>query len=497
MGKFTGIFDDVDSAPQNKFSGIFDDVPAPEERSIGGFLENLGSNAYDITSGLASGAEALFNDPTGTISKLGDITEDDVKGFLRATGRDLGFHFNPDKSVGWSKDQLATNLYERPIDVGLSASMFTPAGVNPLRFAAKGAAKVGAVPAKAAKYVAGETSGLGPRAIEEAYRSGRVGGTQGEAFRSGMRGTLDPDTPVDVARGAVDELKVDRKADYLRGKEEWKDTPGTMSPITSKRLAWDPIEAAYESTMGIKSHRGKDLKPSVAKARGEVRKALDEWRDDPGSWTPEGFDALKQRLEDIRQGLNPLDQGAARSMVGATVAAVRRQIVKQAPGYARTMKAYEKASQAITEVQKTLTGTSRVSHDTALRKLQSVLRNNAFTNYSARAKLANLIAKKAPELMPMLSGMAANTWTPRGLPGKLLGGAGVGASGLSVGKAALAGAVDPMSAALFGGAMAAASPRVVGEIAHGAGRVRRGFDNVAPYSPAVAGLLSLNQYFGQ
>jgi hypothetical protein len=497
MGKFTGIFDDVEDDPNtttvaktSRFAGIFDDEPAEEERSIGGFLENAGSNAYDIGSGLASGVETLFNDPTGTISKIGDITEDDVKGFLRGTGRDLGFHFNPDKSVGWSKDQLATNLYERPIDVGLSASMFTPAGANPLRFAAKGAAKVGAVPAKTAKYAAGLTSGLGPRAIEEAYRSGRVGGTEGKAFREGMRGELDPDLPVDVARSAVDELKVDRAAEYKAGKAGWA--------ASTKPLDFQPIEDAFNSVMGVKRFRGKDLNPHVAKARDEVRAVLDEWKADPGAWTAEGFDALKQRIQGIGQSLNPMTEGAARSVVGAVGAAIKKQISKQAPDYAKSMKAYERASQAITEVQKTLTGTSRVSHDTALRKLQSVLRNNALTNYSARAKLAELISKKAPELMPMLSGMAANTWTPRGLPGILLGGGSVGVAGFGAGKGALAAAaIDPMSATLLGGAIAAASPRVVGEIAHGAGRVRRGFDKAAPYSPAVAGLLSLNQYFGQ
>jgi hypothetical protein len=465
----------------------------PEPRTVSGFLDNAGENAYEIGSGLAAGIGKIWDDPQGSLNALLNTDVEDVEGFIgdtvRATGRDLGFRVKPDKTIGWDKERLATNLYERPIDVGLSASMVTPAAVNPLRLTAKAAGKTGGVAAKPVKYIAGEMSGVGPKALEEAYRSGRVGGTQGAAFRGGMRGTLDPDTPVDVARGAVDELKDDRKAAYLQGRETWKDTPGTMSPMTSKRLAWDPVEAAFEGAMGIKRYRGKDLHPHVAKARGEVRAVLDEWKADPGSWTPEGFDALKQRLEGIRQGLNPMTEGAARSMVGATVHAVRRQITKQAPEYARTMKAYERASRAIDEVQRTLSLGQKASYDTALRKLQSVLRNNAFTNWSARAKLAELIAEKAPDLMPMLSGMAANSIMPRGLPAKLLGPGGIGAAGAMTGAMSL----NPMAIPAMLAAGVAASPRAVGEIAHKFGQARGLFDKAAPYSPVAAGLLNLGR----
>jgi hypothetical protein len=483
-----GYFDEEPSkaaAPKQDWTGYFDeDEPAqPEGRSVGGFLDNVGTNAYDIGSGIAGGISTFMQDPKGTISNVlstppGEAL-DAVGDMIRHSGGDLGFKFNPDKSVGWDAEKLGKNLYERPIDVGLSASMVTPAVANPLRLTAKAGAKVGAVPAKAAKYVTGEMSGLGPKAIEEAYRTGRVGGVEGKAYRAGARGELDPDTPVDIARGAVGELKADRSAEYLQGKAGWA--------ADTKPLAWEPVEEAFNSTMGIKRHRGKDLKPSVAKARDQVRGVLDEWKADPGSWTAEGFDALKQRLEDIRQGLNPLDQGAARSMVGATIAAVRRQIVKQAPDYAKSMKAYEQASRAIDEVTRTMSLGGKASYDTALRKLQSVLRNNALTNYSARAKLADLLSKKAPELMPMLSGMAANTWTPRGLPGKLLGGLATGGAGYG----AAAAMFDPMSLLTLAGTAAASSPRVVGEVAHGLGRARGAVSKVP--SQMAAYLLSLGQ----
>jgi hypothetical protein len=468
-------FDDLLGGQQPQQADV---ATQPEGRSWGGFVDNAGKNIADIASNTYN---AFSENPAQAALAVGRGAADFIMPGIQQSDQaqsqsmatDFGF-----ENGQFDKKRLANNIYERPVDLLLDASAVLPFGANPITRGASAVAKVGAVPAKAAKYVVGETSGLGPKAIEEAYRSGRVGGAQGEAFRAGMRGTLDPDTPVDVGRAAVQELKADRKAEYLQGKDKWAGN--------DKPLAWDPIEAAFESTMGIKRFRGKDLKPSVANARDQVRAVLDEWKADPGSWTAEGFDALKQRLEDIRQGLNPLDQGAARSMVGATIAAVKRQIVKQAPSYAASMKAYERASTAIDEVQRTLSLGSKSSYDTALRKLQSVLRNNAFTNWSARAKLAELISKKAPELMPMLSGMAASTWTPRGLPGKLLGPAGIGAAGVAGGLslAALPGMVA---------AGAAASPRIVGEVAHGLGRARGAISQAATINPMVAYLLSLGQ----
>jgi hypothetical protein len=51
-----------------------------------------------------------------------------------------------------------------------------------------------------------------------------------------------------------------------------------------------------------------------------------------------------------------------------------------------------------------------------MRKLQSLMRNNANTNYGNRLDLAGrLEASGGREIMPALAGQALNTWTPRGL----------------------------------------------------------------------------------
>lgn len=508
-----GALDDLIASRASKSKGsALDSLIASKGggRSLSGFAENAVTDASNVASSLYSAVTERPVETAKQVAKLGIGTlQQFVPGQQRYESEvaDPFFAgFNKDMGISWKGylpewdvKQFAKTAYEKPItqllNVGMVASpaeslpgrLGTAAKIaNPINIAAKGVTTVAKTPAKIAKYIAGETSGLGPQAISEAYRSGRVGGTQGEAFRSGMRGELDPDAPVDVARGAVTELKKDRSTAYKRG----------MEGGDVVKLNFAPIEKAFENVAGVKSFRGKTVKPSVEVARQKVREALDEWKADPGAWTAEGFDALKQRIQDIGQSLNPLTEGAARHVVGNVAQAIKNEITRQAPGYARVMKAYEQASKAIDEVQKTLTGTSRTTHDTALRKLQSVLRNNAFTNYTARAKLAELISKKAPELMPMLSGMAANTWTPRGLPGKLIGGGLTAAAGYgAVPQASLltgALAFEPTALATLLATGAAASPRVVGEVAHGLGSARGAIEKM-PAAAKTAGIVTARQ----
>lgn len=189
------------------------------------FLGNVGENTSRVASDVY---RAFRDDPTGTLANVGktfvgmgqqfipgqqewETTHADP--FYRQAGKDFGFHRKDDGGIGWDSERLKKNLYERPVDVALNASMFTgPATglpgrigtaarfVDPISVVGKGVSTVAKTPAKVAKYVVGETSGLGPQAISEAYRTGRKGGMEGQAFRAGMRGTLDPDAPVDVAR---------------------------------------------------------------------------------------------------------------------------------------------------------------------------------------------------------------------------------------------------------------------------------------------------------
>ncbi len=138
--------------------------------------------------------------------------------------------------------------------------------------------------------------------------------------------------------------------------------------------------------------------------------------------------------------------------------AVKNEIMAKEPTYAKTMKAYEESKTTQTEIEKALSLGRKSSKDAALRKLQSVLRDNANTNYGSRVdNLKKLEATgAAPNMMPKLAGQSLKSLTPRGLS-----------------KLATTGL---LGGAFFNpqllGLLPLTSPRLVGEAAHLLGRMK-------------------------
>jgi hypothetical protein len=64
-------------------------------------------------------------------------------------------------------------------------------------------------------------------------------------------------------------------------------------------------------------------------------------------------------------------------------------IQKQAPTYAETMKQYADTADLVREIERSLSQGKKASADAGLRKLQTVLRDNASTNYGQRVNLVN------------------------------------------------------------------------------------------------------------
>jgi hypothetical protein len=311
---------------------------------------------------------------------------------------------------------------------------------------------------KAGPLLADVLGGIGTHtgggSIKTAFSSGMKGGESGQAFRDNMRGNVPIDEVVTDAKTALQSMRGDRSAAYNKGMASMR--ADEAAPYPSAVLKFDEIDKAVSGTNSIKNFKGKDLSPETADIRKKVGDVVEEWKSlNPMEYhTPLGMDALKQRLGSVKESL-PFGS-PERVIADRAYNAVRETIVKQAPDYAKTMKGYEAASKEIDEIQKTLSLNPKASVDTALRKLQSVTRNNVNTNYGKRADLAETLSQHgAPELMEKLSGQAMNAWTPRGL-GKLAGTVVAGSSWF-----------NPMAAAT----LPFMSPRLMGEAVHGAGRV--------------------------
>jgi len=192
-----------------------------------------------------------------------------------------------------------------------------------------------------------------------------------------------------------------------------------------------------------------------------LKSIIDDWGgSSPAKYhTPEGLDALKRAVGDIRES-TPYGT-PSRKVADSVYNAVKTEINKQAPTYAKTMKDYSEATELISEIEGALL--NRKSPDTAMRKLQSLMRNNVNTNYGRRAELAKALeAGGGQEIIPSLAGQSLSAIAPRGLQGAVA--AGTGASGL-------------LNPALLA-ALPMQSPRLVGEVALKTGQAAKGVKKV-------------------
>jgi len=154
--------------------------------------------------------------------------------------------------------------------------------------------------------------------------------------------------------------------------------------------------------------------------------------------------------------------GKGASVVSKARNIINNKIKEASPEYAKTMKAYEEAINLEKEIRTSLSLGNKASADAALRKLLSVMRNNANTNFGLRLEnLKKLEEAGGVSLTPSLAGASLSQITPRGIQAAISP-YGLGAAGYGLGY------LSPEFATL----MAASSPRIVGEAAFKSGQLQ-------------------------
>ena len=224
-------------------------------------------------------------------------------------------------------------------------------------------------------------------------------------------------------------------------------------------LNFAPIDQAIANAEKVGTYKGVVIKSKSADALNEIKNKIAEFKaGNPADFrTVEGFDKLKQAIGEIQQDL-PYNT-PARAVADGLYNAVKKEITTQAPEYAKVMSDYEQASALLKDIEGSLSLGKKANIDTSVRKLQSIFRNNANTNYGRRVDLGRQLEATgvpgADTLFPQLSGQMLSSFTPRGIQGatSVLGGA-------------AAYATNP---ALLPG-LALTSPRLVGEAAYYGGK---------------------------
>lgn len=270
--------------------------------------------------------------------------------------------------------------------------------VDPVTLAASG---IGAGASLGGRAAAGAVGNLGTftggQSLRTAAGAGYKGGDAAKVFQDNLRGNVPMESAVTDAKQALANMRVQRRTAY---RADMADIARDKTP-----LDFAPIDNQLRKIAEIGVYKGKTINKSTEGVWRQIADTVDDWRQaDPAEFhTPEGLDALKQAIGDIRDSTQ---YGTpSRVMADRVYNVVKDQIVKQASRYGKAMKEYEEASNLIREMEKTLSLNPKASVDTSLRKLQSIMRNNANTNYGKRLDLAKILTDAgATHLMEKLAG---------------------------------------------------------------------------------------------
>jgi len=438
-------------------------------------MRNLPQSAYN----LASGVGHAITHPLETAGNLLDIGAGTLRNITPDAIAKLidKAEFNPEaaKRATNAADQLAAMYKQRyGSSEGFKEALAKdPAGVmadaatliSPI---SGGLNKAVTLPAKAGGKLAASTLGLstgtGAESVARAFQSGLQGD---KSFWQNLTGQVPMQDVLDTAKQNLQNMKIQKNDAYRSGMVDIKNDKAVLD--------FEKIDQALKDAEKMATFKGQVKNKKGHEIYQELRDEVDAWKKlNPGEYhTPEGLDALKQKLGGIVDSI-PYEEKTAKMIGDQVYKKTKSTIEEQAPTYANVMKDYSEASDQVREIERALSLKDKASADTAMRKLQSLTRNNVYTNYGNRVKLAQELEQQGGQpFMNALAGQAMSSITPRGLAGQ--GGVmGTLGTGLYLQNPAAA-LVLPFQ-----------SPAAVGAGAYGAGRLAAGVQNVANKIPLTA-----------
>jgi len=318
---------------------------------------------------------------------------------------------------------------------------------------------IGAAVKPAANAIADLIGGVGTHtggeSIKEAAKSGFQGGRKAEDFLNNLRESVPKTAIIDVAKQNVERMGQEKSLAYRQG----------MAQVSNdkKVLDFDDIDNAIKSATEKVRFKSQVKNEKASLVVNAIKLEIDKWkRLKPGQYhTPEGLDALKQKIGAIQESI-PYDNRSSRLVAGEIYNSIKSTISKQAGDYDKVMKDYHNATELTREIENSFSLKSSSTADQAMRKLQTLMRNNANTGYGNRLQLAEQLQDGGQDIMSGLAGQALSSPTSRGIGNITMGATGLG--GLATGNLA----AIPL--------MAIQSPRLVGESAYYGGKMAKILD---------------------
>tara|TARA_R100000781_G_scaffold114679_1_gene86138 strand:+ start:574 stop:2124 length:1551 start_codon:yes stop_codon:yes gene_type:complete len=342
--------------------------------------------------------------------------------------------------------------------------------IDPINVGAKAVSTATPLISKPLSSAVGMTTGAGGEALRQGFQAGKVGGDTADAFTSSMRGTADAGEVVTDATSAMKNISDKSKTSYKGGMEKLK--------LDKVEIGFGDVKKSINNLIESKKYGGEfTLSQKAQNKLKSLQSIINKWEKNPNLHNAKGFDMLKRRIDaEYPQGLKVGDEGI---IVTEVRKVVFDEIVKKVPKYKKVMKAYEEAVNLEKQMLKELSLGNKSGAGTILRKLQSVMRNNANTNWGKRLDYVKMLDEAGLDanILTKLAGQSLSSWTPRGLA---QGGANLQLAGLGYGVAS--GAFNP--AGLIP-SIIASSPRAMGELSYGAGKFSNVANKVLPKVSAV------------
>lgn len=496
-----GILSSIGSFLNKDFTGAAGDV-------IKGAAKGVGSTLYSAGTMMEKGMEKLTGRPAITTSIAGRniggmeekpqwLTPQNTAQKIGYTGEQIGEFFLPGsaatkigkvaelavkgapklaKLAGFGVRSLAEGGIISGQTMAQTGDVGESLNAALLGFAMPTAGKILGTAGKGLKTTIkatlGKTTGAGKAAIEEAFANPNVMKFAREAGAEGAEGLQR--RAVEESKKALGMIRESRGTAYRAELKKIKANPMQMddAAIKMRQKAADSLDE-----FGIKidpegKALGKNLvdfgESTIIEHQAVADKALNDvftWKD----WSPAGMDTLKKRLYDFR---NQARYGTpAHTFVNNIAKNLDTSLKEMVPGYEKMTTGWRESSELITEMEKALSLGNKASMDTAVRKLQSIMRDNN----EVRKELVDVLTKTGgKDITGMMAGAALAPLAPRGI---------VAGTGLSIGIGASI--LNPASWPLAIAYLGASSPRLVGEFVNLMGKAARGADGLIKLTPGL------------
>ena len=299
------------------------------------------------------------------------------------------------------------------------------------------------------KHVLGMTTGTSAETIGAAFNAGK---NKAEYFLDSMRGVAPINEAVNNAKNGVMNLQNIREKLYRNGGYD-------ISPDKSV-LNFGAIDDALEKTFSEINYKGASLGENSEKTFGKLKEAASQWRhSDPNSFhTPEGIDALMRKIKDIQ---HTQSGESVHDVAGSFYNKVKNVLEEQAPVYSSLMRDFDRVIEKTNDIAKLRSSGGNKAEVT--KELQALLKKNVPMERGNTVSAAQLLnSNEKRDLVSAIAGQGLSSWGLKGKTPSVLEVAGVNLPAL-LGNALTVGAT---------------SPRLVGELAYGAGRGAKVFNGL-------------------